>query len=97
MRANVAPASFLSEALGNRSIVGERMVRKLTEEPGQAGAVPDAVMVGLAVWRALSGCWVGHVRCRDEEIEIALSRSPFSSRSYQLRGALVFSLPVELA
>src|SRR6195952_3938389 len=39
---------------------------------------------------ALSGCWPGHVRWRDEEIEIALSRSPFPSRGHQLRCALVF-------
>jgi hypothetical protein len=46
---------------------------------------------------ALSGYWACHVRWRDEEIEIALSRSPFSSRGHQLRRTLVFSLSVELA
>ncbi|MEA3104540.1 MAG: hypothetical protein QOF74_8780, partial [Caballeronia mineralivorans] len=45
-----------------------------------------------AVRTALSGCWRGHVRWRDEEIEIALSRSPFSGRGHQLRCALVFPL-----
>jgi hypothetical protein len=32
----------------------------------------------IGCW-ALSGCWAGHVILRDEEIEIALSRTPFSS------------------
>ncbi|WP_370652315.1 hypothetical protein [Caballeronia sp. TF1N1] len=49
------------------------------------------------VLRALSSWWAGRVRWRDEETEIALSRSPFSSRGHQLRRALVFPLPVELA
>ena len=56
--------------------------------------VPSA---SSALVRALSGCWPGHVRWRDEEIEIALSRSPFPSRGHQLRCALVFPLSVELA
>jgi pyruvate,water dikinase len=46
---------------------------------------------------ALSGYGIGRVRWRDEEIEIALSRSPFPSRRHQLRRALVLPLPVELA
>src|SRR5260370_17119399 len=43
-----------------------------------------------AAW-ALSGCLIGRVRWRDEEIEIALlSWSSFPSRGHQLRSALVF-------
>ena len=46
---------------------------------------------------ALSGYRAGHVGWRDEEIEIALSRSLFASRGHQLRCALVFPLSIELA
>ena len=46
---------------------------------------------------ALSGCWAGQIRWRDEDIELALSRSPFSSCGHQLCRAVVFSLSVELA
>ncbi|CAN0628098.1 protein of unknown function [Burkholderia multivorans] len=53
--------------------------------------------VRLVREQALSGYWAGHVRWRDEEIEIALSRSSFPSRGHQLRCALVFPLSVELA
>src|SRR5476651_2889812 len=46
---------------------------------------------------ALSGCWVGHVRWRDEKIEIALSRAPFPGWCHQLRCSMVFPFPVESA
>jgi RNA-directed DNA polymerase len=47
--------------------------------------------------RALSGWRAGHVRWRGEELKIALSRSPFSGRSHQLRRALVFNLYMHYA
>ena len=47
--------------------------------------------VGVVRLRGRSG------KIRDEEIEIALSRSPFSSWCHQLRRALVLPLSIELA
>src|ERR1700674_5614817 len=70
-----------------------------TNPPSIASVHWVSLTVGSLAARstALSGCWAGHVRWRDEEIEIALSRSPFPSRGHQLRCALVFPLSVELA
>lgn len=48
---------------------------------------------GLA---ALSGCEFGRVTLDNEEIEIALPWSSFSSRRHQLRRALVLPLSIEL-
>ncbi|MFM0573156.1 hypothetical protein PQQ88_33490, partial [Paraburkholderia caledonica] len=45
-------------------------------------------LYALELVEALSGYQVSHVRWRGEEIKIALSRSPFSSRGHQLRCAL---------
>ena len=45
--------------------------------------------IDAAFRAALSSCGIGRVRWRDEEIEIALSRSLFPSRGHQLRRALV--------
>ena len=47
--------------------------------------------------RALSRCRGDHVRCSDEEDKAALPRTPLSGGRYQLRRALVFTVPAEPA
>src|SRR5471032_1350982 len=46
--------------------------------------------------RALSGCWVGHVRWCDEKIEIALSRAPFPGWCHQLLFDGIFRFQLNL-
>src|SRR5258707_4408520 len=79
----------------------ERELEALHQRLGELFRRPEPRQRSLAYLKGLlgvlSGCWRGHVRWRDEEIEIALSRSPFSGRGHQLRCALVFPLSVELA
>ena len=56
-------------------------------------APPLGRRIGLS---GVSGCRAGDVRWRDEKIEIALSRSSFSSQGNRLRCALGLPLSVEL-
>jgi hypothetical protein len=49
--------------------------------------------IGLS---GVSGCRAGDVRWRDEKIEIALSRSSFSSQGNRLRCALAFRFQLSL-
>ena len=57
----------------------------------QKDASLDVTRLPGSVWAVLSGCWAAHLRWRDEEIEVALSRSPFPTWGDQLLCVLVFA------